>query len=157
MQFLVCVRSYCILYFVLLFSHAPTFHFDTLISFKVYTILKCLHLPQKCLLYLVCSNTVELERPFFLGVKSVSVVPSCICYCFSVAQSRLFVTPWTAACQTFLSFTISQNLLRLMSMELMMPSNHLILCQPLHLLPSIFPSIRVFSNESVLPIRWPKY
>ena len=89
MQFLVDVRSYCLLYFVLLFSHTPTFHFDTLISFKVYTILKCLHLPQKCLLYLVCSNTVELERPYFLGVKSVSVVPSCICYCFSDAQSRL--------------------------------------------------------------------
>ena len=90
MQFLVYVRSYCVLYFVLLFSHAPTFHFDTLISFKVYTMLKCLHLPQKCLLCLVCSNTVELEWPFFLGVKSVSVVPSCICCCcFSVAQSCL--------------------------------------------------------------------
>ena len=63
--------------------------------------------------------------------------------------------PWTAARQTSLSFTISQNLLRLMSIESMMLSNHLILCCPFLLLPSIFPSIRVFSNESALLIRWP--
>ena len=69
----------------------------------------------------------------------------------------LFVTPWTAACQASLSFTISQSLLKLMSTESMMPANHLILCCPLLLLPSIFPSIRVFSNESALHIRWPKY
>ena len=67
------------------------------------------------------------------------------------------MTPGTAACQASLSFTISQSLLKLMSIELMMPSNHLILCRPLLLLPSIFPSIRVFSNESALRIRWPKY
>ena len=67
------------------------------------------------------------------------------------------MTPWTAACQASLSFTISQGLLRLISIKLVMPSNHLILCRPLFLLPSIFPSIRVFSNESVLHIRWPKY
>ena len=67
-----------------------------------------------------------------------------------------FVTPWTVACQTSLSFTISQSVLKLMSMESVMPSNHLILCHPL-LLPSIFPSIRVFSNESALRMRWPKY
>ena len=69
----------------------------------------------------------------------------------------LFVTPWAAACQASLSIINSQSLLRLMSIELMMPSNHLISCHPLLLLPSIFPSIRVFSNESVLPIRWPEY
>ena len=68
-----------------------------------------------------------------------------------------FVTPWTAACQAFLSIINSQSLLRLMSIELVMPSNHLHLCHPLILLPSIFPSTRVFSNESVLYIRWPKY
>ena len=66
------------------------------------------------------------------------------------------MTPWTAAHQASLSITNSQSLLKLMSIELVMSSNHLILCDPL-LLPSIFPSIRVFSNESVLPIRWPKY
>ena len=67
------------------------------------------------------------------------------------------MTPWTAACQASLSITNSWSLLRLMSIELVMPSNHLILCHPLFLLPSIFPSIRVFSNESTLCIRWPKY
>ena len=67
------------------------------------------------------------------------------------------MTPWTAAHQACLSITISQSLLKLMSIELVMPSNHLILCHPLLLPPSIFPSIRVFSNESVLRIRWPKY
>ena len=70
---------------------------------------------------------------------------------------RLFATPWTAACQPSLSFTISQSLLKLMSIELMMPFSHLILCHPLLLLLSIFPSIRVSSNESALHIRWPKY
>ena len=66
-------------------------------------------------------------------------------------------TPWTAACQASLSITNFQSLPKLMSIESMMPSNHLILSHPLPLLPSVFPSIRVFSNESVLRIRWPKY
>ena len=66
-------------------------------------------------------------------------------------------TPWTATCHSYLSITNSQSLLKLMSIELVMPSNHLILCCPLLLLPSIFPNIRVFSNESTLRIRWPKY
>ena len=74
-----------------------------------------------------------------------------------LSHVRLFVTPWTAVCQTSLSITNSQSLLNLRSTESVMPSNHLILCRPLLLLPSIFPSIRVFSNESVLRIRWPKY
>ena len=70
---------------------------------------------------------------------------------------RLFVTPWTVARQTSLSLTISQSLLKLTSIELVIPSNHLNLCCPLLLLPSIFPSIRVFSNELGLHIRWPEY
>ena len=70
---------------------------------------------------------------------------------------RLFATPWTAACQASVSITNSRSLLKLMSIVLVTPSNHLILCRPLLLLPSIFPSIRVFSNESVLHIRWPKF
>ena len=74
--------------------------------------------------------------------------------CYVMSDSA---TPRTAACQAFLSFTISQSLLKLISAELVMPSNHLILCCPLLLLPSIFSSIRVFSNESALHIRWPKY
>ena len=69
----------------------------------------------------------------------------------------LFVIPWTTACQASLSVTNSWSLLKLMSIESVMPSNNLILCHPLFLLPSIFPSIRVFSNESALRIRWPKY
>ena len=68
-----------------------------------------------------------------------------------------WATPMTAACQAFLSITNSWSLLKLMSIELVMPSNHLILCRPLLLPPSIFPSIRVFSNELVFRIRWPKY
>ena len=76
----------------------------------------------------------------------------------SVTQCvQLLVTPWTAAHQASLSTTSSWNLLKLVSIESVMPSNHLIVCRPLLLLPSIFPSIRVFSNESVLHIRWPKY
>ena len=75
----------------------------------------------------------------------------------SLSHVRLFVTPWTVACQAFLSMTNSWNLLKLMSIKSVIPSNHFILCCTLLLLPSTFPSIRVFSNESVLCIRWPKY
>ena len=82
-------------------------------------------------------------------------------HCFSSVQSlshvQLFATPGTAACQASLSITNSQSSLRLTSIESEMPSSHLILCRPLLLLPSILPSIRGFSNESVLCIRWPKY
>jgi len=74
--------------------------------------------------------------------------PSCV---------RIFATPWSAARQASLSITDSQSLLRLMSIELVMPSNHLILCRPLLLSPSIFPSSRVFSNEMALYIRWPRH
>ena len=75
----------------------------------------------------------------------------------SLSRVRLIVTLWTAARQAPLCFTISQSLLRFISIELVMLSNHLILCCPLLLLPSILPSIRVFSNESAYHIRWPKY
>ena len=75
----------------------------------------------------------------------------------SLSHVQLFVTPWTAACQASLSITNSWSLLKLMSIELVMPFNHLILCGPFLFPPSIFPSIRVFSNESALQIRWPKY
>ena len=75
----------------------------------------------------------------------------------SLSCVQLSVTPWTAACQAHLSITSSQSLLKLLSIKSVMPFNHLILCHPLLLPPSIFPSIRVFSNESVFHIRWPKY
>ena len=74
-----------------------------------------------------------------------------------LSHVRLFVVPWTAARQASLSFTISQNLLKLRSIELVMPSNHLILCHHFLLLSSIFPQIRVFFNESAFCIRWPEY
>ena len=74
-----------------------------------------------------------------------------------LSHVQLFATPWTALHQASLSITNSQSLLKLMSIESVMPSNHFILCHPLFLLPSIFPSIRVFSDESALCIRWPKY
>ena len=99
-----------------------------------------------CFTVLFLVSTVQHERIscMFSSVQSLSHV-------------QLFVTPWTTACQASLSITNSQSLLKLMSIELVMPSHHLILCHPLFLPPSIFPSIRVFSNESVLRIRWPKY
>ena len=86
----------------------------------------------------------KLDSSIFSSVQSLSHV-------------WLFATPWTAARQASLSITNSQSLLKLMSIESVMPSNHLTLCHPLLLLPSIFPSIGVFSNKSVLHIRWPKY
>ena len=81
----------------------------------------------------------------------------CISYVQLLSRVWLFATPWTAAHQASLSITNSWSLLKLMSIESVMPSNHLILCHPLLLPPSIFPSIKVFSNESVLCIRWPMY
>ena len=75
----------------------------------------------------------------------------------SLSPVGLFTTPWTAACQVSLSITNSWSLPRLMSIESVMPSNHLILCRPLLLTPSMFPSIRLFSSETVLRIMWPKY
>ena len=74
-----------------------------------------------------------------------------------LSSVQIFVTPWTAARQASLPITTSRSLLKLIYIRLVMPSNHLILCHPLLLLPSVFPSIRVFSNVSVLHIRWPKY
>ena len=79
------------------------------------------------------------------------------CFCQQLSHVLFFVTPWTAALQASLSFTISWGLLKLMSIESVILSNHLILCRPLLLLPSVFPRIRVFSNELALCIRWPKY
>ena len=91
--------------------------------------------------------TSNKHRKSSLSTRSVQLL----------SRVRLFVTPWTAACQASLSITNPLNLLKLMSIELVMPSNHLNLCRPLLLLPSIFPSIRGFSNQLVPPSRWPKY
>ena len=110
----------------------------------------------------------DLEEGLFLGgpgllpplpveLNNGTIVASLVQVSSALSRVRLVVTPWTAACQVSLSITNSRSLLKLMSVEPMMPSNHLILCHPLLLLPSMFPSIRVFSNELVLHIRWPKY
>ena len=112
-----------------------------------------------------CSDAGSLMEK---GLAALQVAPLCwpsrypalhrfSCLVQSLSRVRLFVTPWTAARQASLSIANSWSLLRLMSIESVMPSNHLILRRPLLLLPSIFPSIRVFSNESALRIRWPKY
>ena len=96
------------------------------------------------------SSTISWSLLKFVSIESI---------CFSSVQLlscvRFFETPWTAACEASLFITNSRSLLKLMSIESVMPSNHLILCHPFLLLPSIFPSIRVFSNESVLCIKWP--
>ena len=107
-----------------------------------------LSLSRVCVLSLSLSaiSTVRYQN----SSSSSVVVQSLTCV-------QLFVTPWTAASQASLSFTISLSLLKLMLIESVMPSNHLILYHPLLLLPSVFPNIRVFSNESAFCIRWPKY
>ena len=115
---------------IVLISHASK------VMLKILQARKC-RPPQKK--YLVC---LPLQ-----GVPACSVQ----------SLSSDFATPWTAAGQASLSITNSQSLLKLMSIHSVMPSSHLILCRPLLLLPSIFPSIRVFSKESVLCVRWPKY
>jgi len=96
------------------------------------------------------TNVLQCKVIYFFSNWNISSVQL-------LSRVWLFATPWTAARQASLSITNSQSLLKLMSNESVMPSNHLILCHPLLLLPSIFPSIRVFSKEPVLHIRWPKY
>ena len=122
-------------------------------------------------------NHLILRRPLLLlpsilpiirvfSKESVSRIrwPKYWSFSFSISQSvqslshvQLFATPWTAGCQASLSITNSQSLLKLITIESVMPSNHLILRRPLLLLPSVFPSIRVFSSEPALRIRWPKH
>ena len=102
---------------------------------------------------------ILFHQPPFVPLSSVLIMEmamSSISVQFSCSVVSDFAIPWTAACQDFLSIINSWSLLKLMSIESVMPSNHLILCCPFLLLPSIFPSIRVFSIESVLHIRWPK-
>ena len=96
-----------------------------------------------------CSTSLVIRE---MQIKTKMRYPSAQ----SLSHARLFATPWIAAHQASMSITNFWSLLKLTAIESVMPSNHLILCHPLLLLPSIFPSIRVFSNESVLPIRWPE-
>ena len=101
-------------------------------------------------IYVCVCIYIHIYIYIYIYIKFVVVVQS-------LNHVWLFVTPWTEACQASLSFTISQSLFKLMSIKLVMPYNHLILCHPLLLLPSVFPSIRVFYNESVHHVRWLKY
>ena len=96
-------------------------------------------------------------NPNNLDINAVGLCQSVSQSVQSLSRVQLFATPWIAACQASLSITNSQSLLKLMPTELVLPSSHLILCHPLLLLPPIPPSIRVFSNESTLRMRWPKY
>ena len=114
--------------------------------------------------FCLCKMVMTLPMPwrfffFFPGLNEIIVFIVLIIELFFSCSvvSYSFVIPWTAAHQASLSFTISWSLLKLMSIELVIPSNHLILCRPLLLLPSVFPPIRVFSKESTLRIRWPKF
>ena len=104
-------------------------------------------LRQQEIINITQEHAIYCPFKWWIGLESVQLL----------SHVWLFVTPWAAACQASLSITSSQSLLKLMSIELMMLSNRLILYCPLLLLPSIFPSIRVFSNKSVVHIRWPKY
>ena len=102
----------------------------------------------------IVNNTVmNMSVQIFLWISTLNQFSSLQ----SLSRVWFFVTPWTAACQDFLFITYSRSLLKLMSIKSVMPSNHLILSHPLLLLPSIFPSIKVFTNESVLHIGWPKF
>ena len=107
--------------------------------------------PNSCPLSQWCHPTISSS------VSPFSSCPQAFLASESVPISWLFATPWTAAHQASLSINNSQTLLKLVSIDSVMPTNHLILCCPLLLLPSIFPSIRVFSDESVFPTRWPKF
>ena len=108
---------------------------------------------------MLCQNPPFLQLLLCVCYVTSPIVLSHLLLLFvqSLSPEQLSVIPWTAACQAVLSFTISWSLVKLKSTESVMLLNHLILCCPLLLLPSIFPSIRVFSNESALHIKWPKY
>ena len=102
-------------------------------------------------------NSVICFLLWFLSVHPCCLLIKIIFALLQFSRVQLFATPWTSACQASLSIANSWSLPKLMSIESVMSSNHLVLCRPLLLLPSIFPIIRVFSNESAFCIRWPKY
>ena len=116
-----------------------------------------LTLPHLCLHHHISSLTLSLPPPCYKDPMTTLVLQGSVQFSSVLSRIRPFATPWTAGRQASLSITNSRSLPKPMSIESVMPSSHLILCHPLLLLPSIFPSIRIFSNESALHIRWPKY
>ena len=152
-------------FYILWHNKGHNYITDVLGTFRNFSPRQMLSIPG-LLLFLKNLSIVDLQCcvSFRYTAKWFHCTCVCVCVYACISQSvqslscvRLFATPWTAACQASLPITNSQSLLKLMSIELVMPSNHLILGHPLLLPPSIFLSIRVFSNESVLRIRWPKY
>ena len=137
-----------------------------IILFKLLNWLNCYYYCSSCCYVVFSLNAWIIILCYFLSLlhrnclhfssENIRLVADFL-FCCSVALWCLFATSWTAGHQASLSFTFSLSLLEFRSIELVMPSNHLILCCPLLLQPSIFPSIRVFANESALRIRWPKY
>ena len=124
------------------------------------TISKCTHIVMLYTLSIynfICPLLVNLSKQKKKNQYLSNILPFQFSSVQLISCVQLYATPWTAACQASLSITNSQSFLKLMSVESVMPSNHLLLCHPLLLLPSVFPSIKVFSSESVLCIRWPKY
>ena len=157
-SFFVCVTCFPCCKMSMFFPHVPK------VPLSIYStphkiIIKCF---KTNILFCILVSLVKkkTKHAFFLCALYLCSKMISYTYISSVqllSHIQLFVTPWTAAHQASQSITSSRSLLKFMSIKLVMPSNHLILCRPLLLLPSIFPSIRVFSNESVLHIRWPKY
>ena len=132
-------------------NYTSVWHYDLIFNFYCFWREVYCYLCHYFFVYNTCSLPVCCtDFSFATWFEWHSVVQS-------LSHVRLFVTPWTSTCQASLSITNSWSLPKLISIELVMPSNHLILCHPLLLLTSIFPSIRVFSNKSALCIRWPKY
>ena len=134
--------------FFTLFTSVPTSPSSSFLTSQLEGCYSAYLPPHLCLSKPPHSLPRILIQPFHIIYEIVVHSLSCV---------QLFATPWTAACQASLFFTISQSLLKLMSIESMIPSNHLIFCHPLLLMPSIFHSIKIFSNESALCIKWPKY
>ena len=136
-----------------------------LVNCSSYILLKCLGKDFNTsfiiviVTYIMSLNALKISKMGFLPflIDKIEFNLTSVSSVQLLRHVQLFVTPWNAAHQAFLFITNSWSLLKLMYIDSLMPSNHLILCHTLLLLPSVFPSIRVFSNESVLHIRWPKY
>ena len=146
-------HNYLCINLILISISLGFFHQDKTLGFILFFHLE--QIPHFSLVFCVCFY--GLDKAVTSPNLEDMILSRSISSVQSLSHVQLFATPWTAECQASLSFTNSRNLLKPMSIKSVMPSNHLIFCRPLLLPPSIFPNIRVFSNELVLLIRWPKY